>query len=465
MQATGFDQDGFERWQGLVDKALKGASIESLQSTSDDGIVLAPLYPPSSTQPITMRGGGKPWIAAQRIDHPDPQKAQNQTMSELEGGASGLVLVVQGAPTSLGYGIDMQALPHILDEVLVDAVRITLEPSAARARDARSLAAYLNKRSTPNAHISVDFGLNPPSLLAATGGLRGDGQSTREAQARHFDELMGHGFKGTVYRADGRVIHNAGGNDADELAFMLASLVFAMKSGDDPTLAAQRTTLGVAVDADQFAGIAKLRALRLLHAKVIEAAGLSSFQPNIVAETSARMLTKLDPQVNMLRATTAVFAAAVGGADSITALPFSLALGYPDGFARRTARNTQLVLMEESHLHQVEDPAAGSGLFEAYTQSLCEKAWQSFQAIEREGGVIDALVSGSIQANVRSARAAREMALKEGKRHLTGTTVFQLETEYKVDLEDVSPVTYALKDGLKTYCEPLAPAPLEGPIA
>ncbi len=459
MQATGFDETGFERWKGLVDKALKGAPFESLTSQSDEGIALDPLYAPADGQPIAMRGGGTPWVVAQRVDHPDAEAAYAQTMAELEGGASGLVLVSQGAAGSLGYGINLNALPTVLDDVLVDAVRLTLEPSPARARDARALAAYLDGRTTPNAHISVDFGLDAASLLASSGGLRGNGPSTREAQARHFDQLAEHGFKGTIYRADGRVIHNGGGTDADELAFVLASLVFAMKSGDDAALSAQKTMLGVAVDADQFAGIAKLRALRLLHAKLMEAAGIAPFAPQIHAETSARMLTRLDPHVNMLRATTAVFAAAVGGADSITALSFSLPLGYPDPFARRTARNTQLVLMEESHLHQVGDPAAGSGLYESYTQALCEEAWTSFQSIEREGGVIEALASGHIQQRVKAVQAEKIAQLEGGKRHLTGTTIFQLETEYPVDVEDVEPVLFALKDGLKTYCEPIAPWP------
>ncbi len=464
MQATGFDDAGFERWQALVDKALKGASPDTLVSRTDEGVALEPLYAPTNGAPITMRGGGTPWVVAQRIDHPDAEQAYAQTMTELEGGASGLVLVSQGAAGSFGYGLDLQALPAILGDVLADVVRVTLQPSPARARDARSLAGYLNGRAAPNAHITVDFGLDPASLLAASGGLRGDGPSTREAQARHFGELAQHGFKGTIYRADGRVVHNAGGSDADELSFILAALVFAMKSGDDPALAAQRTALGVAVDADQFAGIAKLRALRLLHTKLMDASGIGPFTPHIHAETSWRMLTAHDPHVNMLRVTTAVFAAAVGGADAITALPFSQSLGYPDAFARRTARNTQLVLMEESHLHEVGDPAAGSGLYEVYTQALCEKAWERFQAIERHGGVIEAFVAGRIQAQVKASRAARAEQFAQAKRHLTGSTIFQLESEYPVDVDDVQPLAFVLKDGLKTYAEPLAPSPLDAAV-
>lgn len=462
MQATGFESKALERWQVSVEKALKGAPFESLVSYTEEGIALQPLYGPAGGQPISMRSGGTPWIVSQRVDHPEAEAAQAQAMAELEGGASGLVLVMRDAASGFGYGFDLSDLSTVLDAVLVDAVRLTLEPSPARARSARALASHLSGTSPANAQIVVDFGLDAPSLLAASGGLRGDGPTTREAQARHFDELHAYGFQGTIHRADGRVIHNAGGTDADELAFVLASLAFAIRSGDDAALRASKTILGVAVDADQFAGIAKLRALRLLHAKLIEACGLPSFTPHLHAQTSTRMLTRRDAHVNMLRVTTAVFAAAVGGANAITALPYSQSLGYPDPFARRTARNTQLVLMEESNLYQVDDPAAGSGLYESYTQALCEKAWAGFQAIEREGGIVEALVSGHIQDKVKASRAARAEQFAEQKRHLTGSTIFQLESEYPVEIETVAQTTSTLKDDLKTYCEPLEPAPLEG---
>ena len=465
FDTTGFDEADYTRWRALVDKALKGAPLDSLISQSDEGIALQPLYPARDGQALPMRGGGTPWTVAQRIDHPHTEAAKAQLMTELEGGASGLVLMAKDAPASEGYGIDLNALSPILDDVLVDAVGLTLEPSPARARSARALAGYLDQRPTPNGQIRVDFGLDAPSTLAATGGLRGDGPSTREAQGRHFGELLAHGFDGTIFRADGRAIHNAGGTDADELGFILAALVFDLRSLDDPALAAERTMLGVAVDADQFAGIAKLRALRILHAKLLEAAGLAPVTPHIHAETSRRMLTRLDPHVNMLRTTTAVFAAAVGGADAITALPFTLAHGYPDAFARRTARNTQLVLLEESQLFQVNDPAAGSGLFERYTEALCEKAWAAFQAIEAEGGIIEALASGHIQERVAAARDARQASINDGKRHLTGSTIFQLETEYPIEVEDVTPTVYAMKDDLKTYAAPLRLASLEGETA
>jgi methylmalonyl-CoA mutase len=464
MQATDLGTHEQQRWHQLVTRALKGAPFESLQSTSDEGILLQPLYAAGHACSIAMRGGGVTWRIAQRVDHPDPLAAQTQVMAELEGGTQALVLVARGAAGGFGYGIDLAALPHILADVEPASVRLMLEPSPARARDARALAALLADNPTNNASIEVDFGLDPASVLAATGGLRGDSTSAPTAQGRHFEELAAHGFKGTIFRADGRVIHDGGGSDSDELGFVLAGLLLAMRSLQDSERAARASLLCVSVDGDQFAGIAKLRALRLLHAALMEACGIAPFAPTIHAQTSARMLTRLDPHVNMLRTTSAVFAAAIGGADGITALPFTLPLGYPDAFARRNARNTQLVLQAEARLHEVEDPAAGSGLFECYTQALCQKAWAAFQAIEAEGGVLTSLAGGHIQTRVQASRDARRAQIEDGQRHLTGSTIFQLEQPYPVDVEPVARMPYPHKSELKLYGQAIALEPLDGTV-
>ena len=126
------------------------------------------------------------------------------------------------------------------------------------------------------------------------------------------------------------------------------------------------------------------------------------------------MTTRHDPWVNILRATSAAFAAGLGGADSITVLPFTAALGLPDAFARRIARNTQLILLDESNLARVADPAAGAGGFEALTDALCEKAWALFQEIEREGGILESLTTGKLQA--RHAFSSHILEKKSPKR-------------------------------------------------
>src|SRR5262249_3910703 len=135
----------------------------------------------------------------------------------------------------------------------------------------------------------------------------------------------------------------------------------------------------LAADADQFLTTAKFRALRKLWARIEEACGLTPAPASIAAETAWRMMTRRDPFVNMLRAQVAAVAAGLGGADRTAVLPYTAAIGLPDRFARRIARNTQLILLEESNLAKVADPAAGAGVLESLTHGLCVAAWSLFQ--------------------------------------------------------------------------------------
>ena len=256
-------------------------------------------------------------------------------------------------------------------------------------------------------------------------------------------ELAGDGFRGPFAVADGRVIHNAGGSEAQELAFALACAVTylrAMEAGGMPLDAARRAIyFRLAADADQFLTIAKFRAVRKLWARIEQACGLSPVPAYVSAETAWRMMTRRDPSVNMLRATVAVFAAGVGGADAISVLPFTAALGLPNRLARRIARNTQLVLLEESNIAKVSDPTAGSGGIEDLTSQLCEAAWALFQEIEKAGGAAEALEQGAIQSKVSETRAEREKAVARRKDALTGTSEFPNIHEEMVHVLDVAP--------------------------
>jgi methylmalonyl-CoA mutase len=155
------------------------------------------------------------------------------------------------------------------------------------------------------------------------------------------------------------------------------------------------------------------------------------------------MMTTRDVYVNMLRTTIAAFAAGLGGANAISALPHTNALGLPDAFARRVARNTQLILEEESNLAKVSDPAAGSGGIEALTDELCRTAWALFQEIEAAGGAAEALARGLIQNKVAETRAAREKAIATRKDPLTGTSEFPNLSEKDVSVLDVARIAPA----------------------
>jgi methylmalonyl-CoA mutase len=187
--------------------------------------------------------------------------------------------------------------------------------------------------------------------------------------------------------------------------------------------------------------MAKFRAIRKLWARIEEACGLSPKPTSVAAETAWRVMTRRDPYVNMLRTTIAVAAAGLGGADSIAVLPYTAALGLPDSFARRVARNSQLILLTESNLARVADPGAGSGALEAMTQGLCSAAWSSFQDIETAGGVWSALCAGTIQQNVAAVRLERQQALAYCNDILTGTNTFPNIHEIAAATLDVAPVT------------------------
>ena len=245
--------------------------------------------------------------------------------------------------------------------------------------------------------------------------------------------------------ADGRIIHNAGGSEAQELSFVIASAVEYLRaletSGLPLDTARDMIYFRLSADADEFLTIAKFRALRKLWARIEEACALAPKPAYVAAETAWRMMTRRDPYVNMLRTTIAITAAGVGSADSIVALPHTAALGLPDAFARRIVRNTQLILLEESNLARVADPAAGSGAIEDLTQKLCSAAWTMFQEIENAGGAWAALEARLIQTKVAAVRTERQQAVARRKDALTGTSDYPNLDEAPATVLGVAPVT------------------------
>ena len=286
--------------------------------------------------------------------------------------------------------------------------------------------------------------INPLGGFAASGASPRPWTELSKTFAGMVRELADQGFGGPFAVADGRIIHNAGGSEAQELAFAIASAVEYLRAlvANGVPLDAARGMIyfRLSADADEFLTIAKFRALRKLWARVEDACGLTPKPAYVAAETAWRMMTKRDPYVNMLRMTIAVTAAGLGGADSIVALPHTAALGLPDAFARRIARNTQLILLEESNLAKVADPAAGSGAIEDLTSKLCAAAWAQFQEIEAAGGAWAALERGLIQKNVATVRTERQKAAARRKDAMTGTSDYPNLAELEAAVLVVAPV-------------------------
>lgn len=244
---------------------------------------------------------------------------------------------------------------------------------------------------------------------------------------------------------DGSVWYGAGATEAQDLACCIATgtaYLRALTAAGLPVDAACRQ-IAVTLDlgTDIFDAIAKLRAARRLWARVCEASGAG--EParalRLGAGLSMRAVTRRDPWVNMLRNTSACFAAAVGGAEWITLPPHSAAVGLPDGFARRIARNVHVILQEESHLGRVADPAGGSWFIESLTDGLARAAWARFQDIERAGGMVSALRDGLVHSWLEAANVARTTDIARRKRPITGVSEFPNLAEPDVDVEPAAP--------------------------
>ena len=382
-----------EQWRELVDAVLRktGASFDSLVTKTYDGIELQPLYTlDDALEPYALAPVKQGWDVRQRHSVPDPVALMN----DLEGGV-----------TSLWLAVPASSLERLLDGVYLDLAPIVLDGSADAAR---AMLRIYDQAPVLATEVRGNLALRPS----------GDALDViREARSR-FPGLR------TVV-VDALPFHDAGGSDSEELGASLALAVSYLRSltgaGFTASEAFEQLEFRFAATADQFTTIAKLRAARRLWARVAEVSGVETVQVQH-AVTSSAMMTRRDPWVNMLRTTVACLAAGLGGADSVTVQPFDAAIGLPDEFARRIARNTQNLLLEESHLGEVIDPAAGSWYVEQLTDALAAEAWKWFQEVERAGGLPSA--HGLVAARIASTWAARSARLADRSDPITGVSEF-----------------------------------------
>ncbi|MGW1420124.1 methylmalonyl-CoA mutase family protein [Bradyrhizobium manausense] len=450
-QAAELPEGQLADWRKLVDGVLKGAPFEKLVGKTYDGLKIEPLYQRAKdTAPVVGRPPAAPWQIMQRIDHPDVALANAQALTDLENGATGLALVFAAGSGAHGFGLEpsADAVAKVLKDVHVDAgIAIELQVGPQSRMAAIHVAEYVKTMGIDPAACNIRFGLDPLAAGAVWGHSPYTWDEIKVAVTSGIKGLAGLGFKGPFASADGRVIHDAGGSEVQELAFVLACGVAYLRAIEEAGVPLEQAQAMVyarlSADADQFLTMAKFRALRLLWARIEQACGLTPKPLFIAADTAWRMLTQRDPYVNMLRATMATFAAGLAGANAITVLPHTLALGLPDRFARRVARNTQLLLLEESNLAKVSDPAAGAGGVETLTSELCDAAWALFQETEEAGGAFAALQQGLFQGKVAATRKAREANIARRRDVLTGSSEFPNLHELDVEVLEAKPIALA----------------------
>ncbi|MFC7450387.1 methylmalonyl-CoA mutase small subunit [Rhodococcus daqingensis] len=429
-----------------VDVADMPAEPERLlDTTTYDGVTVAPLYTRRDETPETALPGVFPFVrgrdahrdvnrgwlvsASFGAGQADPKAVNQAILDGLENGISAIWL------RAGGDNLPAASVARALDGVLLDLAPLTLDAGVETAAAAEAVLALLDERAaagdgvTERSSVAVSFGAAP--LTSGFSGRRDVDAETAVALAR-----IATGRSETVraITVDGTVFHDAGASDAEELGAAIAAGLEYLRSltaaGITISAALGQVEFRFSATDDQFQTIAKLRAARQLWARIAQVCGASEFggAPQH-AVTSAAMMTQRDPWVNMLRTTLAAFGAGVGGADAVTVLPFDVAV--PEGtletsksFAARIARNTQLLLLEESHLGRVLDPGAGSWYVEDLTGAIAAGAWEFFQQIEADGGYAAALESGLIADRVAVTRATRESDIAHRKTAVTGVNEF-----------------------------------------
>lgn len=367
-------------WQALVEKGLRGADLNSLSRKTEDGLVRGPLSTtidrPKDIAALPRIGGplldGRPWHITAPVQDPEITHANKQALEDLTGGASALRITLGEKGVNIK---NTNEIKRLLDKVYTDLIPIIISPNNDITH-AELLKDY------KDANICLGLGPKTEGLL----GLAKDLPETWR-----------------LITINAARVHDTGGTEAQGLAYFAASAAHAYRIlGRD---AAMHMGVELTANQDGHLSIAKLRAARRIYARIAESFGVTEAPLAIQVITSKRMMQSTDPWTNMLRVMSACFGAVIGGADFITSRAFTDATGHATSFGHRIARNMQLMMMEESHLGQVKDAAYGSFFHERMTDGLAKSAWEKFQQIESEGGLMNI---EPFKARVKTAAKARE---------------------------------------------------------
>jgi len=441
-------------WLAKVEADLKGASPERLRSRTPGGLELQPLYAAEDNESKSAPGlpgvfpyvrGAAPlggWLIRQEYDDPRPDVCQTQIEEDLSRGVEALWL--EAGPRHGCRVLTIPDLDAVLRSVDLAETSVCVDGGADTMAVGAGLLAVASQRGISHDSLRGGFVCDPVGLLAGEGRIQG-GLSARLAELRDLAAWCdGNAPNMRAAWVSSRPYEGGGASPVQELAYTVATGIEYLRqmtgAGMSVDAAARQFGFSYAVAGDFFTQIAKLRAARQLWAKVVVACGgePGSAAMHIHARTSPFTKTRRDPWVNMLRATAECTAAIFGGAESVSTLPFDSVVGTPDELARRVARNTQVVLREESHLDEVADPAGGSWFVESLTNELARAAWIEIQAVEAAGGILKALASGKLVDAVGEVAAKRHESLAKRKTPIVGVSEFPNATEKPLVREQVT---------------------------
>lgn len=441
-------------WLEKVESDLKGASFDRLRSRTAGGLELEPLYTTEDAVDADAIGlpgvypfvrGALPvggWRVQQEYDDPRPDVCRDRIAQDVGRGAEAVWLRV--GPRRGCRVLTIDELDALLGSVDLSTTSVVVDGGADTLAVASGFLEVARRRDVSFEALGGGFAFDPIALLAGEGQIRG-GLRARLAEMRDLASwCAAHAPALRAVHVSSDPYDGGGASAVQELAYTIATGVEYLRQLTDGGMsiddAARQIGFSYAVSGDFFLQIAKLRAARELWAKVVVAAGgeRESSAMNMHCRTSRFTKTVRDPWVNMLRVTAECAAAVLGGAQSVATLPFDTVIGSPDALARRVARNTQVVLREESHLDAVADPAGGSWFVERLTDQLAREAWTELRSVEASGGILKALGSGTVVDAIAEVAEERRKSVAKRTAPIVGVSEFANTAEKPLERETVS---------------------------
>lgn len=463
-----FSAATYDQWREAAESALKGAPFDKkLLTRTYEEITLQPLYwqqdidglPHLDSLPgftpyvrgtAVLGHHGEPWAIAQEHPYSTPSALNEAVRADLARGQSAVNVVLDAAtragldadaanPEDVGRrGVSISSLEDLgkaLDRIDLEETPIFLQTGAGALPIVALLAALVRKQAKSTEKLRGGIGMDPLGALAAEGILPGSLERFYDEAARLTAWSVSHAPRLQTISVAGHPYHDAGASATQELAFTLATGVEYLRAMQARGLkvddVAPRIRFNLSIGGNVFMEVAKLRAARLLWAKIVKAFGGSSEAQklSIHARTSAWNKTLYDPYVNMLRTTTEAFAGVVGGCNSLHVSPYDEVARAPDEFSRRIARNTHIILREECNIPRSIDPAGGSWYVEWLTDAVAKQAWRLFQEVEKQGGMLAALKAGLPQKQVAAVAVQRGKNAANRRDVFVGTNMYANMTD------------------------------------
>jgi len=457
---TEFPPVSTQQWMDKVTADLKGADFNrKLVWKTNEGIDVQPFCRAENLEGLNYLNGlpgefpyvrgtkknNNEWLVRQSIVVKDFAEANKKALNYLMRGVDSLAFVFNEC-----VEITVADLAVLLKDISLEAVEVNFVCKCCSCKIAKVFAEFVKQGNYDLKSVRASVEYDPFGKYALTGRFK-KGQDFAVEKAIEAIKATAELTKFKTLAVNGKNFGNAGSSIVQELAYSLALgaeyLTVLTEKGSEVDAVAKKMKFNFSVSANYFLEIAKLRAARLLWAQIVKAYGPASdcsCKMTIHAETGSWNKTVYDAYVNMLRTQTEAMSASLGGADSITVLPFNAAYEESNEFSDRIARNQQLLLKEESHFSKIADPAAGSYYIEELTASIADQAWKLFLEVQEKGGFLAALREGFIQAEIKKMAGKRDMNIATRRENLLGVNQFPNFTE-KIE-GDVDASVFATAD-------------------